>query len=80
MLTDASGLVLRAREAGVGVAAFNGITLEHGEAIVAAAERSGTAVILALATTRSVSTERSPGGARVSGPGRSLLGADRPAS
>lgn len=39
MLTDASGLVLRAREAGVGVAAFNGITLEHGEAIVAAAER-----------------------------------------
>ncbi len=48
MLTDASGLVLRAREAGVGVAAFNGITLEHGEAIVAAAERSGTAVILAL--------------------------------
>ena len=48
MLTDASGLVLRAREAGVGVAAFNGITLEHGEAIVTAAERSGTAVILAL--------------------------------
>jgi fructose-bisphosphate aldolase class II len=48
VLTDASGLVLSAREAGVGVAAFNGITLEHGEAIVAAAERSGTAVILAL--------------------------------
>jgi fructose-bisphosphate aldolase, class II len=48
VLTDASGLVLRAREAGVGVAAFNGITLEHGEAIVAAAERSGTGVILAL--------------------------------
>ncbi len=48
MLTDSSHLVLKARENGVGVPAFNGITLEHGEAIVAAAERADTGVILAL--------------------------------
>jgi fructose-bisphosphate aldolase, class II len=48
LLTDTSDLVLKARDNGVGVPAFNGITLEHGEAIVAAAERADTGVILAL--------------------------------
>ena len=48
MLTSTAELVAGAQAEGVGIAAFNGITLEHGEAIVAAAERTGNAVILAL--------------------------------
>jgi fructose-bisphosphate aldolase class II len=48
VLTSSAELVSDAQAAGVGVPAFNGITLEHGEAIVAAAERTGTPVILAL--------------------------------
>ena len=48
MLTDTASLVSDARDRGVGVAAFNVITLEHGEAIVEGAERTGSAVILAL--------------------------------
>lgn len=41
-------LLHAAREEGCGVGAFNVITLEFGEAIVAAAERTGAAVILQL--------------------------------
>jgi fructose-bisphosphate aldolase class II len=48
MLTDTSSLVLDASSRGVGVAAFNVITLEHGEAIVRGAERAGSPVIMAL--------------------------------
>jgi fructose-bisphosphate aldolase class II len=48
VLTETSELVLRARADGVGVVAFNAITLEHGEAIVHGAERAGSSVILAL--------------------------------
>jgi fructose-bisphosphate aldolase, class II len=48
VLTSSAELVSAAKAAGVGVPAFNGITLEHGEAIVAAAERTATPVILAL--------------------------------
>jgi fructose-bisphosphate aldolase, class II len=48
VLTDAGALVAAAYADGVGVAAFNGITLEHGEAIVAGAERADRPVILAL--------------------------------
>ena len=48
MLTDAGELVAAAYADGVGVGAFNGITLEHGEAIVAGAERAGRPAILAL--------------------------------
>ena len=48
MLTDAGALVRAAHSDGVGVAAFNGITLEHGEAIVAGAERARRPAILAL--------------------------------
>jgi fructose-bisphosphate aldolase class II len=48
VLTDAGALVARAYAAGVGVVAFNGITVEHGEAVVAGAERAGRPVILAL--------------------------------
>lgn len=48
MLTETSELVLQARARGVGVVAFNAITLEHAEAIVGGAERADTAVILAL--------------------------------
>jgi fructose-bisphosphate aldolase class II len=48
MLSDTSSLVLEARAAGVGVPAFNAITLEHCEAIVRGAERADHAVILAL--------------------------------
>lgn len=48
MLIATSELVLNAQSAGVGVPAFNGITLEHGEAIVRAAERAERPVILAL--------------------------------
>jgi fructose-bisphosphate aldolase, class II len=43
-----ASLVDRARAAGVGVAAFNVITLEHAEGIVAAAERTGSPVILQI--------------------------------
>jgi fructose-bisphosphate aldolase, class II len=48
VLIDAGALVAGAYADGVGVAAFNGITLEHGEAIVAGAERAGRPAILAL--------------------------------
>jgi fructose-bisphosphate aldolase class II len=48
MLTDTSSLVSDARTRGVGVAAFNAITLEHAEAIVQGAERAAGAVILAV--------------------------------
>ena len=48
MLTDTSELLLRAQADGVGVPAFNGITLEHGEAVVRGAERAGAPVVLAL--------------------------------
>jgi fructose-bisphosphate aldolase class II len=48
VLTPTAELVSNAADAGAGVPAFNGITLEHGEAIVLAAEASGTPVILAL--------------------------------
>jgi fructose-bisphosphate aldolase, class II len=48
VLTPTSELVSGARERGIGVAAFNGITLEHAEAIVVAAERMRAPVILAL--------------------------------
>jgi fructose-bisphosphate aldolase, class II len=41
-----SALVAAARSAGGGVAAFNVITLEHAEAVVTAAERTGLPVIL----------------------------------
>lgn len=41
-------LVDRARAAGVGVAAFNVITLEHAEGLVAAAERHGTPIIMQI--------------------------------
>ena len=48
MLTPTAQIVSSAAERGVGAAAFNGITLEHGEAIVLAAEQLGAPVILAL--------------------------------
>lgn len=48
MLTPTAELVSSAARRGAGVPAFNGITLEHGEAIVGAAERTGRPVILAL--------------------------------
>ncbi len=48
MLTATSDLVLAAQAAGVGVPAFNAITIEHGEAIVEAAEHTAAPVILAL--------------------------------
>jgi fructose-bisphosphate aldolase class II len=48
VLTDAGALVAAAYADGVGIAAFNGITVEHGEAIVAGAERAGRPAILAL--------------------------------
>ncbi|MFN2562439.1 MAG: class II fructose-bisphosphate aldolase [Jatrophihabitans sp.] len=41
-------LVDRARAAGVGVAAFNVITLEHAEGLVAAAERAGSPIIMQI--------------------------------
>jgi fructose-bisphosphate aldolase class II len=41
-------LVDAARAAGVGIAAFNAITLEHAEAIVQAAERTGLPVIVQI--------------------------------
>ena len=47
-LARSGDLVDRARDAGVGVAAFNVITLEHAEGIVLAAERTGTPVILQI--------------------------------
>jgi fructose-bisphosphate aldolase class II len=43
-----SALVTAARAAGHGVAAFNVITLEHAEAITAAAERTGLPVVLQI--------------------------------
>jgi fructose-bisphosphate aldolase class II len=48
MLISAADLVSKAHADGVGVAAFNGITIEHGEAVIAGAERAGLGVILAL--------------------------------
>ncbi len=48
MLIDTSQLVLQAQADGVGVPAFNGITLEHGEAIVRGAEKADAPVVLAL--------------------------------
>jgi fructose-bisphosphate aldolase, class II len=48
VLTDSGVLVAKARADGVGVPAFNAITVEHGEAVVAGAERAGRPVILAL--------------------------------
>lgn len=47
-LTTTASLVSRAREDGSAVAAFNVITLEHAEAIVAGAELAGRAVILQI--------------------------------
>ncbi len=47
-LVTTASLVTRARDAGHGVAAFNVITLEHGEAIAEGAERTGAGVILQL--------------------------------
>jgi fructose-bisphosphate aldolase class II len=41
-------IVDAARQAGAGVGAFNVITLEHAEAVAAAAERAGRAVVLQL--------------------------------
>lgn len=41
-------LVLAARASGIGVAAFNVITLEHAEAIVSAAEQTRLPVILQI--------------------------------
>ncbi|MFB9320500.1 class II fructose-bisphosphate aldolase [Cryptosporangium minutisporangium] len=46
MLTPTGELVERARRAGVGVPAFNVITIEHAEAIVTGAEAAGLPVIL----------------------------------
>jgi len=48
VLTPTAQIVSAAAERGVGAAAFNGITLEHGEAIILAAEQVGSPVILAL--------------------------------
>jgi fructose-bisphosphate aldolase, class II len=48
VLTPTAQLVSSAARRGAGIPAFNGITLEHGEAIVRAAERTGRPVILAL--------------------------------
>jgi fructose-bisphosphate aldolase, class II len=48
VLTPTGELVAQAAREGRGIAAFNGITVEHGEAIVAAAESLGRPVILAL--------------------------------
>lgn len=45
MLTGTGELVSAARQAGRGVAAFNVVTLEHAEAIVAGAEAAGAPVI-----------------------------------
>ncbi|MDI2131201.1 class II fructose-bisphosphate aldolase [Yinghuangia seranimata] len=47
-LTVTGDIVASAREAGRGAAAFNAITLEHAEAIVAGAEAVGLPVIVAL--------------------------------
>lgn len=47
-LATTADLVARARAAGRGVAAFNVITLEHAEGIVAGAERAGADVILQI--------------------------------
>lgn len=47
-LTTTARLISRAREGGSAVAAFNVITLEHAEAIVAGAEIAGRAVILQI--------------------------------
>lgn len=48
MLTPTADLVSAAAADGVGIPAFNGITVEHGEAIAAAASDAGRPVILAL--------------------------------
>lgn len=48
MLTPTADLVTDAAARGAGVLAFNGVTLEHGEAIVRGAEAAGRPVILAL--------------------------------
>ena len=48
MLTPTADLVTAAAAGGVGIPAFNGITVEHAEAIVAGAEAAGRPVILAL--------------------------------
>jgi fructose-bisphosphate aldolase class II len=48
VLMPTAELMHRAQAASVGLAAFNGITIEHGEAIVEAAEAVGTSVVLAL--------------------------------
>ena len=48
MLTPTGELVAEARAAGVGLAAFNVITVEHAEAIVAGAEAVGAPVILQI--------------------------------
>lgn len=47
-LTTTADLIGRARAAGVGVAAFNVITLEHAEAIAAGAEQAGIPAILQI--------------------------------
>lgn len=47
-LATTSDLIQRARSAGVGLPAFNVITLEHAEAIAAGAERSGCPAILQI--------------------------------
>ncbi|HEX3815056.1 MAG TPA: class II fructose-bisphosphate aldolase, partial [Mycobacteriales bacterium] len=48
MLAETGELVGQARAAGRGVAAFNVITLEHAEAIVAGAELAGLPAILQI--------------------------------
>jgi fructose-bisphosphate aldolase class II len=48
MLEPTGDLVARARTAGTGVGAFNVITVEHAEAIVAGAEAAGLPVILQI--------------------------------
>ena len=47
-LIDTAQLVRRAHAAGAGIAAFNVITLEHAEAVVAAAENTGLPVVLQI--------------------------------
>ncbi len=48
VLTPTAQIVADAASRGTGAPAFNGITLEHGEAVVRAAEQVGQPVILAL--------------------------------
>ncbi|MFI8291606.1 ketose-bisphosphate aldolase [Streptomyces sp. NPDC085614] len=47
-LVPTGGIVLRAREAGIGAGAFNVVQIEHAQAIVAGAEAAGRSVILQI--------------------------------